>query len=508
MTRYLASGVLLYAVIACPLVFGNEKAVRQCVVRVTADVSPPDPLNPWRKLGTARNVGSGVIISGRRVLTAAHVVMHAVRVEVQPPQSGKSYRAIPLITAPEVDLALLQLDSQETFAAGEGVTISPRLPQPQDQLLVHGFAYPGELLKSSTMVCGRSEYGFSRPFIGSLMVEVDGSLGPGYSGGPCTLNDQLVGILSLQAAGQATGFMIPSVEILMFLADAADGRYEGKPTIPCIVRPLSNVALRRRLKLPDELTGVLVLRTLHMSESVNGLAPEDVLVKIGKLQIDNEGNVNIERAKLFVHHNFLVSRVARNGKVTVTIFRGGRLQTLEAATVPSSEADMLMCPYLANGTPSYYVWGPIVFSTVYQETAGMLFAQSAATEGALVVLHQLSASGNPVLHTLALRDAPDQRVVFVVDSISHDTLVGYDNPLYEVVRKVNGVEVRNLRHLALFAAAGKGSEGKRGNASIRESLLRSVGCRPGESRVGDKSDTRLAWYSSGVLRRPPQSGGC
>ena len=68
-------------------------------------------------------------------------------------------------------------------------------------------------------------------------------------------------------------------------------------------------------------------------------------------QIDNVGNVKIERAKLFVHHTFLVSQIARKGKVTVTIIRGGRLHTLESVAVPSSEADMLVCPYLANGTP-------------------------------------------------------------------------------------------------------------------------------------------------------------
>jgi hypothetical protein len=37
-----------------------------------------------------------------------------------------------------------------------------------------------------------------------------------------------------------------------------------------------------------------------------------------------------------------------------------------------------------------------------------------------------------------------------VDSITHETLDGYEHPLFEVVRKVNGVKVKNIQHLALL----------------------------------------------------------
>jgi hypothetical protein len=152
------------------------------------------------------------------------------------------------------------------------------------------------------------------------------------------MDNQLGGILQLQAVGQAAGFVIPSVEISMFLADAEDGHYDGKPTIPCFMRPFSNAALRQKLNVPEELTGVLVLHRRSWDDSEKSLLRGDVLNRIGNYQVDNDGNVRIERANLYVNHSFIVSRLVRNDTANVTVYRGGHLHTLEIAVVPSSQA--------------------------------------------------------------------------------------------------------------------------------------------------------------------------
>src|SRR4051794_14639834 len=63
-------------------------AVENSVVKVFSTVRQPDPSRPWTKQEPSEISGSGAIISGNRILTNAHVVLHASQVQVQANQAG------------------------------------------------------------------------------------------------------------------------------------------------------------------------------------------------------------------------------------------------------------------------------------------------------------------------------------------------------------------------------------------------------------------------------------
>jgi S1-C subfamily serine protease len=65
-----------------------EQEIEKSVVQIITNQRRPDVFNPWSKMPANEISGTGVIITGNRILTNAHVVMYASQVYVQPYQSS------------------------------------------------------------------------------------------------------------------------------------------------------------------------------------------------------------------------------------------------------------------------------------------------------------------------------------------------------------------------------------------------------------------------------------
>jgi S1-C subfamily serine protease len=68
-----------------------SKAVENSVVKIFATLRQPDPTKPWTKKEPSDITASGAVISGKRILTNAHVVQYASEVQVQATQAGTSF---------------------------------------------------------------------------------------------------------------------------------------------------------------------------------------------------------------------------------------------------------------------------------------------------------------------------------------------------------------------------------------------------------------------------------
>jgi hypothetical protein len=84
-----------------------KDTIRNAVVKVIAVVREPNPIRPWIKGPAHELTGSGAVIRGNRILTAAHLVLHAGPVSVQPEKSGEKLTATVEATGPGIDLAIL-----------------------------------------------------------------------------------------------------------------------------------------------------------------------------------------------------------------------------------------------------------------------------------------------------------------------------------------------------------------------------------------------------------------
>ena len=93
----------------------NFDVVANSVVKIFTTTRYPDLFHPWTKASPSEVTGSGVVIEGKRILSNAHVVLYASRVEIQANQSGDKVSAKVEAIAPGIDLAVLKLDDESFF---------------------------------------------------------------------------------------------------------------------------------------------------------------------------------------------------------------------------------------------------------------------------------------------------------------------------------------------------------------------------------------------------------
>jgi S1-C subfamily serine protease len=413
-------------------------SVENSVVKIFATVRRPDPYKPWTKSSPTDVTGSGVVIEGKRILTNAHVVAYASQVEVQASQSGDKVPARVIALARGLDLAVLELDDPAFFDKRPPVPRSPVLPDVREAVYAYGYPVGGNSLSTTRGIVSRVEFVGYGSFSSGLRIQIDAPINPGNSGGPVIAGDRMIGLaFSMAARAQNIGYVIPNEEIELFLKDVADGRYDGKPLLHDSVQTLENPSLRDYLKIDRSVSGAVVHRPYRVDAGWP-LKEGDIITHIGEHPIDNQGMVKLG-SNLRVRFQYRIQQEAKNGKVPMTIVRAGKPMKIE---VPASGPRPLLIPDLNGGYPSYFVYGPIVFSRATSEFLSFLARNPAAANGA-------AFNASPLMTRRG--DSPDaareELVVISGPFFPHKLVRGYSNRFASVVDSVNGVKIRSLAHL-------------------------------------------------------------
>ena len=408
------------------------------VVKVFATLRRPDLLKPWTKQSPAEVTGSGVIIEGHRILTNAHVVTYASQVQVQGNQAGDKVFAKVVAIAHGIDLAVLQVDDKSFFDSRPPLPRASVLPQIKDPVLAYGFPTGGTSLSITKGIVSRIEFVSYNFPVSGLRIQIDAAINPGNSGGPAVAGDKMIGLaFSTLNNAQNIGYIIPNEEIELFLKDIADGHYDGKPAMFDELQTLENPALRAFLKAAPSVQGMVVHRTYDNGTSYP-LKEWDIITRIADAPIDDEGMIKLG-SNLRVDFRYLVQNVAKQGKVPLTVVRGGKPLQIE---LPTPTTRPLLVPSLNGDYPPYFIYGPMVFSKATLQFNGYL-GSSAGLFSALGFMH------SPLVTRIG--DAPDaEREELVIVSsplFPHRLSKGYSNPSGAVVYAVNGIRIRSLAHL-------------------------------------------------------------
>ena len=164
----------------------------------------------------------------------------------------------------------------------------------------------------------------------------------------------------------------------------------------------------------------------------------DVITHIGDSPVDNQGMVKLG-ANLRVRFMYRVQQVAVNGKAPLTIVRNGQSMKVQ---VPLEVGRKLLIPDLDGGYPSYFIFGPIVFSRASMEYMSFLNANPAMMAG-------YSFIANPLVTRRGEQPSAEREELVVISSpfFPHKTVTGYSNRFGSVVYSINKVPVRSLAHL-------------------------------------------------------------
>jgi S1-C subfamily serine protease len=414
-------------------------ALENSVVKIFSTMRYPDPFKPWAKQAPSEATASGVVIEGKRILTNAHAVLYASQVQIQANAAGDKVSASVLAIAPGIDLAVLQLDDPSFFDTHPPVARASKLPQIKDPVLAYGFPAGGSSLSITKGIVSRIEFASYNYPVSGLRIQIDAAINPGNSGGPAIAGDKMIGLAFSRLGGdsQNIGYIIPNEEVDLFLKDVAGGHYVGKASMHDDLQTLENPALREYLKLDKSVEGMVVHRP-DKSDPSYPLKEWDVLTRIGDTPIDNQGMVKIDK-DLRVSFGYMIQKVAKDGKLPLTVVRAGK--TLKVDLPVSAEYPTLVSD-LHGEYPSYFVYGPLVFSRATRQFLG-------AFENNANLMRVLGFVKSPLLTRAFDPPSDDLEELVIISSpfFPHKLANGYSNPAGSVVYSVNGTPVKSLKHL-------------------------------------------------------------
>ena len=413
----------------------KEEAIRESVVKIYSTMRNPDLVRPWQKMSPQEASGTGIIIEGKRILTNAHVVNYASQVFVEPNQSGEKLAATVEFAAPGIDLAVLKLEDESFFDKRPPLARAEKLPEIKEAVTVYGYPTGGSSLSITKGIVSRIEFVPYGAGTQGLRIQIDAAVNPGNSGGPALVDDKMIGVTFSGIRGADNiGYIIPTEEVDIFLKDVADGKYDQKPSMHEQLQSLENEALRIKLGFQKKSVGVVV----HEPDSKDDSYPLkkwDVITKIGDHDIDNVFMAKF-RDNLRLKFEYFIQALAKDGKLPLTIVRDGKEMAIELPV--SVKSDELM-KSLRGRYPSYFIYGPLVFSPATADFLGTMPGMQAA----------FGIPGSPLGARRTDKVAfPGEELVIVASPMfPHKIGKGYANPMGKVVKEVNGTQIKNLKHL-------------------------------------------------------------
>jgi serine protease Do len=285
--------------------------------------SPQMPMpGPQRRGATSQ--GSGFVISeDGYVVTNNHVVDKGSEVDVKF-SDGREYTAKVIGVDPKTDLALLKIDSDDTFRPLKFAETAPRVG---DWVLAVGnpFGLGGTVTTGIISASGR-DIG-AGPY--DDFLQIDAPINRGNSGGPAfNLKGEVVGIntaiYSPSGGSVGIGFAIPSSTAKAIIADLEDDGTVTRGWLGVQIQPVS-AEIADSIGL-DKASGTIIAAVSDDSPAgISGLRTGDTILAVNGEDV--AGPKELSRK---------VAAIKPGTSVEMTVFRDGkqRTVTVDIGTMP------------------------------------------------------------------------------------------------------------------------------------------------------------------------------
>ena len=428
----------------------DDNAIRKQVVKIYSSRRSLNLSHPWKRGEIKETTGTGVWLGDGKILTNAHVVLYSSQLYVQPFDSSDRVTAEAIVVSPEMDLAILKLEDASAFKDLKPLELMAELPKLRSEVQAYGYPTGGNSISVTEGVVSRIEYAAYSHGESGLRIQVDAALNPGNSGGPALVDGQIAGLVySRYSSGDNIGYLIPAEEIETFYRDVEDGNYDGKPKVRDQMQRLQNKALRARFGLSNDQTGVVVTKTFEDSDDYP-LKLDDVLTHIGPHNIDNEGMVRMENGLRLGYHYF-VPKLIEDGAFPATIIRDEKEMNIR---IPAGPKKPRVLRALKGDYPEYFVYGPLVFVEAvkeYEDGIRSLAGSSSSTQrnAAFRMMAGMTTNQSPLMTRKGdtLKFESEQLIMAAVPLLPHPISKGYSGPYANVLAKINGEKVKNLKHM-------------------------------------------------------------
>lgn len=340
--------------------FANDK-LHGSILQVFVTSTYPNHNEPWQSYGQFRKSGSGVIIAGNRILTNAHVVQDASFIEVKKANDTRKYIANLEVIAHDVDLALLTVADRKFYDGVTPLEIGV-LPNLRDKVAVYGFPQGGTTLSVTEGIVSRIEVtDTAQDNTPVLAIQIDAAVNYGNSGGPVLLAGKVAGIaFQSLSGGQNINYVLSPPAIDRFLADIADGTYDGVPDIEADVQIVENEDMKRFYGLLEGQGGIL-LRSIKSPRLAGILQEGDVITAIDGYVVDNEGYITYRKGiRVFANVPILQKQVGDT--IALTVIRDRKARSVRVPLAVAYSRNRLVPRAVRERNAPYYILGGLVFT--------------------------------------------------------------------------------------------------------------------------------------------------
>ena len=429
MRKTLLLTIFAWTAVAATVAAEPQNDPLNAVVKVEVTSSEPNFAMPWQNKASESASGSGVVISGNRILTNAHNVADGTMIAVRKKNNDTLFVAKVEFVDHECDLALLTVDDPKFF-----VDITPlefaETPPPQSMVIAAGFPIGGDGLSLTQGIISRIEVRrYAQSWKLLLAAQVDAAINPGNSGGPVLYEGKIVGIaFQGNKNGESLGYMIPSDVIKHFFNDIKDGKVDGFGVLGFDFMQLDNPDTRAYLKMAPDQTGIMI-RKVHPGTDANAVKVLDVVLAIDGRSIANNGNIRLPDGQTR-HFTTIANNKQLGEKVALTLLREGRIVNTELTVRKFHEQ---VEPFLYDQRPEYYIIGGLVFTKLSYS----YLASWGRNDPPDRLLRKLGRE----------KVSPTDDVVVLSLVLGDEANIGYHRAFALELISVNGTKIRNLRQL-------------------------------------------------------------
>lgn len=415
-------------------VTGDLTAAYRGIVKIEVAIRMPDYSRPWMTGRYGTGNGTGFMVDKGLFMTNAHVVANAERIYLSPYTDARKIPARVKFVAHDCDLALVEIDDTSAFEGVPCLQFSDNLPRLEDTVRAIGYPIGGSRLSVTRGIVSRIDaipYSHPRNEM-HMAVQIDAAVNPGNSGGPILMGNKVVGVAFQGLTNaNATGYMIPTPVIKRFLKDVSDGRYDEYVDLGASFFPLENEALRRHYGLPQTPVGVVVGEVLQGSSADGVLQVGDVVLAVDGLPVDSSAMIILEGQRVQLEE--LAERAFKGDQVTFSILRQGEPMTVTATlhSLPGKDINL----YAYDRQPRYVQFAGLIFQPLNLNVA---LTHKLDMKNFLVELDKFIHRGGAVVK---------DDLVIITDILKDEVNARLGQVTNNLVTKVNGVEVKGLRHL-------------------------------------------------------------
>ena len=158
------------------------------------------------------------------------------------------------------------------------------------------------------------------------------------------------------------GYVIPAPIIRRFLDAVAEGTPVGFCALGARCQSVENGQLRRFLRVPADVSGVLVNALTPLTHAAAALRKDDLLTHLDGRPIANDGTVAL-RGQERVAFDYLVSLKRPGDSAQLRLLRGGQAMELAVTLAPLPS---LVPVHMYDRRPSFYVFAGLVFAPLTQ----------------------------------------------------------------------------------------------------------------------------------------------